>query len=129
MTSAVTETPVVEGRTRRWGGGPIARAVARAPVSVRVKLLLSFGVIVGLLVVVAAAGLLALRQSNSRVVTLRTEQQKARLAQDLLANAKLLQSLVQERAALTVAPGTKGVTPRPKVYYSTLDGAIQSVEG
>src|SRR6516162_9780702 len=110
-SGAMTEAPVVERRSLPWrGGGPLARAVARAPVSVRVKLLFGFGVMVALLVVVAAAGFLALRQSNSRLEQLRTEQNKASLVQALLADATRLQARVRHRVLLTVAAGKKGVT-------------------
>jgi signal transduction histidine kinase len=126
MTSAVTETPVVEPRSvRRWGGGPLARAVARAPVSVRAKHLVGFGVVVVLLVVVAAAGLLALRHSNSRVAQLRIEQKKTGIVQQLLSDANTLHELVGNRTLLTVPPGTKG---QPRAYYQSLDGSIQEVE-
>jgi signal transduction histidine kinase len=125
MTSAVTETPVMERRSfRRWGGGPLARAVARAPVSVRAKHLVGFGVVVVLLLVVAAAGLLALRHSNSRVEQLRIEQQKTGLVQNILALANGLQTFVTDRSNVTYARGTTGVTPSPNIYYQTLDADI-----
>jgi signal transduction histidine kinase len=110
------------------GGGPLVRAVARAPVSVRTKLLVGFGAIVVLLAVVAGSGLLALRQSNSRVQQLRTGQLKATLAQALLADATILQSLVQHRALFTVAPG-QDATPQPNAYYESLDSTITSALG
>ena len=128
--AAMTETPDVKRRSGRgWGGGPLARAVARAPVSVRTKLLVGFSVMVALLVVVAIAGFLALRQSNSRLERLRTEQQKERLVQTLLADANRLQSRVQHRALLTVAAGTKGVTPETSAVYYALDSRIQAASG
>jgi signal transduction histidine kinase len=128
-SDAVAETAVVERRSARWrGGGPLVRAVARTPVSVRTKHLVGFGVIVLLLVVVAAAGLLALSQSNSRGEQLRTEQQKTQLVQTLLAQAWILKSLVVNRATITVARGTTGVIPQPNAYYDSLDADISTVE-
>jgi signal transduction histidine kinase len=124
-SGAVAEPPVAKRRfVRGLGGGPLVSAVAKAPVSVRTKLLVGFGAIVILLAVVAATGLLALRQSNSRVQQLRSVQQEATLVQGLLADATILQSLVQHRAIFTVASGTQGVTPEPDAYYNTLDATI-----
>jgi signal transduction histidine kinase len=129
-SGAMTEAAVVERRrVAVRSGGPFVRWVARAPISVRAKHLVGFGVIVVLLVVVAAAGLLALRQSNSRVVKLRTEQQKATLVQAIRADAGIVQSLVNSRKTLTVPPGTKGVTPEPSAYYGSLDGTISQALG
>jgi signal transduction histidine kinase len=129
-SSATTEPPGVKRRSVLGrGGGPLARAVARAPVSVRAKHLVAFGVIVVLLVVVAAAGLLALGHSNSRAKQLGIEQQKTGLVQSLLSDATFLQSLVQSRWVLTAAPGSKGVTPTPNAYYSSIDSAIRGAEG
>jgi signal transduction histidine kinase len=121
-SDALTEAPAAKRRFM-IGGGPLVRAVARAPVSVRTKLLVGFGAIVVLLAVVAGTGLLALRQSNSRVQQLRTVQQEATLVQAVLADATILQSLVQHRALFTVAPGS-GATPEPEAYYDSLDATI-----
>jgi signal transduction histidine kinase len=124
-SGATAESPVAEQQSGRgWGGGRLVRAVAGAPVSVRTKHLVSLGVIVVLLVVVAAAGLLALSRSNSRVQQLRTEQQKATLVQLVLADAQTLKALLDRRALFTVARGTKGVRPEPPGYYTSLDGTI-----
>jgi signal transduction histidine kinase len=129
MTSAVSEAPVTERRSvRGWDGGPLARAVARAPVSVRAKHLVGFGVVVVLLLVIAAAGLLALRHSNSRVEQLRIEQQKTGLVQNILALANGLQTFVTDRSNVTYARGTTGVTPAPNIYYGTLDADIGTAE-
>jgi signal transduction histidine kinase len=127
---ATTEPPVAKRRfVRGLGGGPLVRAVARVPVSVRTKLLVGFGAIVVLLAVVAATGLLALRQSNSRVQQLRTEQKKATLVQAFLVKATILQSLVEHRALFTVAAGSQGVKPEPNAYYATVDGTIEATFG
>jgi signal transduction histidine kinase len=130
-SGAVTEAPAVQRRSvRGWsGGGPLARAVARAPVSVRTKLLFGFGVMVALLVVVAAAGLLALRQSNSRLEQLRGEQQRVRLFQTLLGDANRLQARVQHRVLLTAPAATKDVTPESNAFYYSLDSKIQAAAG
>jgi signal transduction histidine kinase len=126
-SGATAEPPDVEQRSSVGrGGGPLVRAVARMPVSVRTKLLVGFGVIVVLLAVVAGTGLLASRQSNSRVQQLRTEQEKATLVQAFLADATILQSLVQHRALFTVPAGAQGVKPEPNAYYATVDGTIEA---
>ena len=57
--------------------GPIVRAVGRAPFTVRTKLLIAFAVITALLVAVGVLGLRVLGQSNARVVSLGTLQQRA----------------------------------------------------
>ena len=124
----VDVTPAVPRRRRGGGENAVVRGLARLPLSVRAKLLVGFGAIVVLLAVVAATGLLALRQSNSRVQQLRAEQQKATLAQALLADATILQPLVQQRALFTVAPG-QGAKPQPNAYYDSLDGTIRAAYG
>jgi signal transduction histidine kinase len=129
-SGAMTEAHVVERRAVWRDGGSLGRVVARAPVSVRVKLLVGFGVIVVLLIVGAVSGLLALRQSNSRVGQLRTEQQKATLVRALLTDATALKKFVDQRAFFTVGPGTKGdVTPPPNAYFVSLDSTIQTATG
>ena len=129
-SGAMTEAPVVQRRSARaWSGGPLARAVARAPVSVRTKLLAGFGIVVLLLVVVAAAGLLALRQGNSRVQQLRTDEEKATLVQELQANAGSFQTLAYRRAILTPTPGTGGGRGARGAYYFALDDAVSSTFG
>jgi HAMP domain-containing protein len=123
-SGAMAEASVVE---RRSGvgrdGGPLVRAVASVPVSVRTKLLVGFGAIVVLLAVVAGTGLVALRQSNSRVQQLRRVQHEATVVQAVLADATILQSLVQHRALFTIAPGS-GATPEPDAYYDSLGATI-----
>jgi signal transduction histidine kinase len=79
-----------------------------------------------LLVVVAAAGFFALRQSNSRLEQLRTEQKKASLVQTLLADAIRLRLRVQHRTLLTVPAGTKGVKPESNAFYYSLDTKVES---
>ena len=122
-SGTVTEAPVEERRFVLWRGGPLARAVARAPVRVRTKLLAGFGVIVVLLVAVAAVGLLALRQSNSRVAQLGIEEQKATVVQSLVVDANALQPLVVRRALLT-PEDRNGVKLASRRFYSSLDDRI-----
>ena len=56
---------------------PLVRAVGRLPARVHVKLLVAFGGIALLVVVLGALGLRLLGQSNERVETLGTLQQRA----------------------------------------------------
>ena len=84
----------------RFADNRLVRAVARLPLSVRAKLLVGFAVIVALLALVAALGLLALRDSNDRGAQLRKLQQTAAYDQRLLADALNLQALFQVRDQL-----------------------------
>jgi signal transduction histidine kinase len=77
----------------------LVRAVGRAPVGVRTKLLVAFAGIAALLVVVAVLGLRVLGQSNSRVATLGTLQLHAAAYQSLQAQAQQLRQLLSIRAA------------------------------
>jgi signal transduction histidine kinase len=77
----------------------LAGLVARAPVSVRTKLLVAFLVIAALLVVVAVLGLRVLGQANARVERLDTLQLRAATYQALEAHAADLQQTLNVRAA------------------------------
>ena len=77
----------------------LVRAVGRAPVGVRTKLLVAFAGIAALLVVVAVLGLRVLGQSNARVATLGTLQLRAAAYQALQAQAQQLRQLLSIRAA------------------------------
>ena len=75
------------------------RAVGRAPVGVRTKLLIAFAGIAALLVVVAVLGLRVLGQSNARVETLGTLQLRAATYQSLQTQAQQMRQLLSIRAA------------------------------
>src|SRR5439155_1376398 len=84
------------------GGGadnPLVRAVGRAPVTVRTKLLVAFAVIAALLVAVAVLGLRVLGQSNARVESLGTLQRRAGTYQSLQTQAQQLRQLLAIRVA------------------------------
>src|SRR5437763_9413378 len=78
---------------------PLVRAVGRAPVGVRTKLLVAFAGIVALLVVVAVLGLRVLGQSNARIETLGTLQLRAATYQSLQTQAQQLRQLLAIRVA------------------------------
>jgi signal transduction histidine kinase len=78
---------------------PLVRAVGRAPVGVRTKLLVAFAGIAALLVVVAVLGLRVLGQSNTRVETLGTLQLRAATYQSLQTQAQQMRQLLSIRAA------------------------------
>jgi signal transduction histidine kinase len=78
---------------------PLVRAVGRAPVTLRTKLLVAFAVIAALLVAVAVLGLRVLGQSNSRVESLGTLQLRASTYQALQTQAQQLRQLLSVRAA------------------------------
>jgi signal transduction histidine kinase len=80
----------------------LVRAVARAPVPVRTKLLVAFLGIAALLVVVGFLGLRVLGQSNARVERLGTLQQRVSTYQALQAQAGGLRALLDRR---TGGPG------------------------
>ncbi len=83
------------------GGGdnPLVRAVGRAPVKLRTKLLVAFAAIVALLVVVGVLGVRVLGQSNARVERLGTLQLRAAAYQGLQTQAKQLRQLLGLRTA------------------------------
>ena len=78
---------------------PLVRAVGRAPVGVRTKLLVAFAVIAALLVTVGVLGLRVLGQSNGRVTALGTLQLRAATYQSLQTQAQQLRQLLSIRAA------------------------------
>jgi len=73
---------------------PLTRAVGRVPATVRTKLLLAFLAIVVVLVGVAALGLRALGQSNTRAQSLRTLQVHAAAYQELETEATQVRQLL-----------------------------------
>jgi signal transduction histidine kinase len=75
----------------------VVRAVGRAPVKLRTKLLAAFAAITALLVVVAVLGLGVLGQSNARVESLGTLQLRASTYQSLQTQAQQLRQLLAIR--------------------------------
>jgi signal transduction histidine kinase len=88
---------------RRFGAffrqdNSIVRAVARAPTTVRTKLLVAFLVIAALLVLVGVLGLRVLGQSNSRTEHLGTLQLRTSTYDTLLTQTRQLRQLLSLRA-------------------------------
>ena len=97
--------------SRRWAAlgtmqGRLVRLVARAPATVRTKLLVAFLAIAGLLVLVVVLGLQVLGEANARVERLDTLQLRSSRYQDIEAHARDLQQTLGVRDA-----GAPGVTP------------------
>jgi len=101
--SGAAERHSATGNRRRLGRveGRVVRGVARAPASVRTKLLVGFAGIAVLLVVVGALGLLELGASNSRVQRLGTLQALAASYQGLVADVGHLHDSLLTRADFT----------------------------
>jgi signal transduction histidine kinase len=105
--SVTTRPALGAGRassTRRWtlprrGDNALVRAIGRAPVRVRTKLLVAFAAIAVVLVAVAALGLRVLGQSNSRVEALGTLQLRAATYQGLQTQSQQLRQLLALRGA------------------------------
>jgi signal transduction histidine kinase len=95
----------------------VVRAVARAPATVRTKLLLAFAGIVALLVLVAFLGLRVLGQSNARISSLGTLQLRAASYQSLQTQAQQLRQLLAIRVAQD---------PSLNVYVSGADKGLRS---
>jgi signal transduction histidine kinase len=91
----------------------IVGAVARAPASVRTKLLVAFLVIAALLVLVAVLGLRVLGQANARVETLGTLQLRSSAYQELAAFATDMRVMLAVRAA--GRPLVTGYTGGPNI--------------
>jgi signal transduction histidine kinase len=89
---AAEASPAAPQRRIRTTDNPIMRAVARLPLPLGAKLLIGFALVAGLLGLIAALGLAALSQSNSRGAELRRLQQEAVYEQRLLGDASQLQS-------------------------------------
>src|SRR5689334_9925865 len=113
---AIAHDGVASERRRRlgWlGHNPVVRAIGRIPLPLGGKLLLGFTVVAALLALVAALGLLALNQSNSRGEQLRSLQQTFAFARIVEADANQLSTLVAQRSGGVLSGGG---TLRPDVY-------------
>jgi signal transduction histidine kinase len=97
----VVDAPTGPGRWTSLGGleARLVRVIARAPTSVRTKLLLAFLAIAVLLVVVGALGLRVLAQANARVERLGQLQLRSSQYQVLEAYVNDLQQVLSARAA------------------------------
>jgi signal transduction histidine kinase len=120
-SGAMRDAPAAERRST-W----FVRAVARAPVSVRTKLLVGFAAIAALLVLVGALGLVALGRSNARVQRLGDLQARAAAYKGLESDVAQLKGLLLERAGVTPNAGVplgRGAKVAPS-SYSVLDATI-----
>ena len=97
LSRVVTDAQLTAAKTGREG--PIVRAVGRAPVSVRTKLLLALAVIAALLVVVGVLGLRVLGQSNARIESLGTLQLRAATYRSLQTQARQIRQQLAIRTA------------------------------
>jgi signal transduction histidine kinase len=117
------------GLRSRIGSRPLGRLVARAPISVRTKLLVAFVLIAALLVVVGVLGLRVLGQSNARVEHLGTLQRRAATYQSIQTQVQQLRQLLAVRAAadpeqLRYAGATMPEGYRRGVTWLVLDQSI-----
>jgi signal transduction histidine kinase len=88
-----------DAQTLSRADNPLVRAVGRAPVTVRTKLLVAFAGIAALLVAVAVLGLRVLGQSNARIESLGTLQLRAATYQSIQTQAQQLRQLLAVRVA------------------------------
>ena len=124
--STTSEPPVATRRSVFVRANPFVRAVARAPASVRTKLLVGFVVIAVLLVVVGVLGLVALRESNSRVQRLSELQALAAISHGVQSDVAQLQGILLLRANATAnagAPLGRGAKVAPSTFFY-LDATI-----
>jgi signal transduction histidine kinase len=133
-SGAMSEAPAAQRQSTPGGHeGSLVRAVARAPLSLRSKLLLGFGTIAVSLVVVGVLGLVALRNSNARVERLRNLRSRAAAAQAVQSAVAGYGALLVERANMTPNAGTavgRGVKIAPSSFYvidATINQALSSV--
>jgi signal transduction histidine kinase len=111
----------------RAGENPLVRAIGRAPVSVRTKLLVGFAAIAALLVVVGGLGLLALGRSNARVERLGILQAQAAAYQGLAVDVVQLKNLELERASFTPDAGVplgRAAKAPPSSSFLVIDATV-----
>src|SRR3954471_1187296 len=132
MTLGATAKLEPSADERRAGSGLIVGAVARAPVSVRTKLLVGFVVIAALLVVVGVLGLVALGKSNARVEQLGTLQKRAADSKVLETDVAQIEDLLLQRVNATPNAGTplgRGFRIAPSsydVYDAIIDARLRA---
>ena len=101
----------------RWGFDALVRAVARVPLPIRTKQLIGSFVVAGLLALVAALGLVALGQSNSRGAELRRLQRQGSYEQLLLTDATQLRQAILTRLEGADTP-VAGPGARRWIFYA-----------
>jgi hypothetical protein len=131
-SSALREAPERRPLLGR-GDNPLVRAVARAPMSVRTKLLLGFGAIAALLLVVGVLGIVELSDANARVTRLADLQARAAAAQAVQSDVSQYNGLLVQRANMTPNAGTpvgRGAKIAPSSFYvidATINAALTRV--
>jgi signal transduction histidine kinase len=133
-SSAMREAPVAERQpTLGRRDNPLVRAVARAPMSVRTKLLLGFSAIAGLLLVVGVLGIVELSNANARVTRLADLQARAAAAQAVQSDVSQYNGLLVQRANMTPNAGTpvgRGAKIAPSSFFvidATINAALTTV--
>ena len=133
-SSATSEAAAAQRRFAPGGReGSLVRAVARAPLGLRSKLLLGFGTIAVSLVVVGVLGIIALRDSNARVKLLGDLRLRAAAAQAVQSAVAGYGAVLVERANMTPNAGTpvgRGVKIAPSSFYvidATINQSLSSV--
>jgi len=109
--------PPTRSRFRRAADNPLVRAIARLPLRLGTKLVAGFLAVGALLALVAALGLSALGQSNTRGEQLRGLQQRAVYYQLVQTDATQLETAIENRIK---SPGWK------RRFGSGLDQSISS---
>jgi signal transduction histidine kinase len=100
----------------------LVRAVGRVPLPLGGKLLVGFTVVAALLALIAALGLRALSQSNSRGEELRSLEQTASFVRIVEADANQLSTLVDQRSG-----GVGGFPALPRVESMAMDADVLAV--
>jgi signal transduction histidine kinase len=114
--------PEQRKRLRWLGDNPLVRAVGRIPLPLGGKLLIGFTAVAALLALVAALGLLALSQSNSRGEKLRSLEQTASFVRIVEADANQLSTLVDQRTG-----GVGGFPALPRAESMVMDADVLAV--
>ena len=121
---AIAHEAASEGRkSLGWlEDNPLVRAVGRVPLPLGGKLLVGFTVVAALLALIAALGLRALSQSNSRGEELRSLEQTASFVRIVEADANQLSTLVDQRSG-----GVGGFPALPRVESMAMDADVLAV--
>jgi signal transduction histidine kinase len=119
------ETPSAEPKRRlRDRDNPVVRTIARIPLPIGGKLLIGFALVAALLAILAALGLVALRQSDSRGTQLRKLQETVAYARLLEGDARQMNTHIGLRAGSSV--GGSAYSRRPAVNR-TLDQDVLTI--
>jgi signal transduction histidine kinase len=109
-------------RTDWLADNPLVRAVGRIPLPLGGKLIVGFTVVAALLALVAALGLVALNQSNSRGEELRSLEQTSSFVRIVQTDAHQLSTLVDQRSG-----GVGGFPALPSATSTAMDTDVLAV--